>query len=99
MCNTLFADKIRELRLQGQIPQRKMAAVLDIDTATYCKIEKGERKARKEQIPIIAKQLNALPDDLLSLWLADRISDVVSEEYDVAPKVLRIVSETLKKTI
>ena len=43
----LFTEKIKDLRLHSKLPQRKLAAALDIDTATYCKIEKGERKARK----------------------------------------------------
>ncbi|UKI43538.1 MAG: helix-turn-helix domain-containing protein [Porphyromonadaceae bacterium] len=48
----LFTDKIKDLRLHSQLPQRKLAAALDIDTATYCKIEKGERKARKDQVEL-----------------------------------------------
>ena len=50
----LFTEKIKDLRLHSQLPQRKLAAALDIDTATYCKIEKGERKARKEQVELLA---------------------------------------------
>ena len=42
----LFSERIKELRIQTQMSQRQLAAALDIDTATYCKIEKGERKAR-----------------------------------------------------
>ena len=44
----MFSERIKELRIRSRIPQRQLAAVLDIDTATYCKIEKGERKARRE---------------------------------------------------
>ena len=29
----LFPEKIKELRIQNQMPQRQIAAVLDIDTA------------------------------------------------------------------
>ncbi|MFK2339900.1 helix-turn-helix domain-containing protein [Bacteroides fragilis] len=47
--NMLFTEKIKELRIQNQMPQRQIAAALDIDTATYCKIEKGERKAKKSK--------------------------------------------------
>ena len=36
----MFSERIKELRIQNQIPQRQIAAALDIDTATYCKIEK-----------------------------------------------------------
>ena len=51
----LFPEKIKELRIKNQMPQRQIAAVLDIDTATYCKIEKGERKAKKEQVVILSE--------------------------------------------
>ena len=46
----LFSERIKELRMQYKLPQRHLAAALDIDTATYCKIEKGERKAKREQV-------------------------------------------------
>ena len=37
----LLADKLKQLRKEAKQPQRRVAAALDIDTATYCKIEKG----------------------------------------------------------
>ncbi|HPW67269.1 MAG TPA: helix-turn-helix domain-containing protein [Salinivirgaceae bacterium] len=43
-----FVERIRQLREERQLPQRKLAATLDIDTATYCKIEKGKRRAKAE---------------------------------------------------
>ncbi|MDR2823972.1 MAG: helix-turn-helix domain-containing protein [Prevotellaceae bacterium] len=39
----IFNERIKQLREDCQIPQRKLAAAMDIDTASYCKIEKGER--------------------------------------------------------
>ncbi len=51
----MFTKRIKQLREERQIPQRKMAAVLDIDTATYCKYEKGERCPKREQVVIIAQ--------------------------------------------
>jgi DNA-binding XRE family transcriptional regulator len=44
----MFTERIKQLREEHQIPQRKLAAALDIDTATYCncKYEKGERENR-----------------------------------------------------
>jgi DNA-binding transcriptional regulator YiaG len=41
-----FTEQIKQLREEQQIPQRKLATVLDIDTATYCKYEKGERRPK-----------------------------------------------------
>jgi transcriptional regulator with XRE-family HTH domain len=53
------------------MPQRQFAAALEINTATYCKIEKGERRVKAEQVVIIAGLLQTDKDELLALWLAD----------------------------
>ena len=92
-----FTEKIRQLREQHQLPQRKVAEALDIDGATYCKIERGERKAKREQLSIIAELLEADKDELLRLWLADRVTAVEAEEKRVANKALEIVKQNLKK--
>jgi DNA-binding XRE family transcriptional regulator len=36
----MFNERIKQLRGDRQSPQRKLAAAMDIDTASYCKIEK-----------------------------------------------------------
>ena len=36
----MFSERIKELRIQNQMPQRQLAAALDIDTATYQLIAK-----------------------------------------------------------
>ena len=90
----LFADKIRQLREQKQMPQRRLAATLEIDTATYCKIERGERRAKREQVSILADLLETDKDQLLNLWLAEQIYSVVKDEEN-AEKVLDIVHESV----
>lgn len=90
----LFADKIRQLREQKQMPQRQLAAALEIDTATYCKIERGERRAKREQVSILADLLETDKDQLSNLWLAEQIYSVVKDEEN-AEKVLDIVHESV----
>jgi len=53
----IFGKKIKELREEHGMVQRKLAAALDIDTPTYSKIERGERKAKRSHIPIMARLL------------------------------------------
>jgi transcriptional regulator with XRE-family HTH domain len=92
----LFANKIRELRECKQIFQRHVSAALDMDNAMYCKIERGDRRAKKEQIPIIAKILQTDPKELLILWLADQIVEVVENEKELAKQALRIAQQVMK---
>lgn len=93
----LFANKIKELRESKQMLQRHISAALDMDNAMYCKIEKGDRRAKREQIPMIAEILQADPEELLTLWLADKVTEVLNDEKDMAEKVLKIVTENLIK--
>lgn len=94
--NMLFSERIKELRMQYKLPQRHLAAALDIDTATYCKIEKGERKAKREQVCILSGLFHVKQEDLIILWLADKVSDIVAPEKQVAINVLSVVKENLK---
>jgi transcriptional regulator with XRE-family HTH domain len=91
----LFASKIRELRESKQMLQRHISAALDMDNAMYCKIEKGERRAKREQIHKIAAILQADHEELLTLWLADQIAEVVADE-SVAIKALRVAEDKVK---
>lgn len=93
----LFTEKIKELRIQNQMSQRQIAAALDIDTATYCKIEKGERKAKKKQIAILSEMFHVEMTDLLTLWLADKVTDMVSDEQVVASEALSMAAENLRR--
>jgi transcriptional regulator with XRE-family HTH domain len=91
----MFNERIKQLREDRQIPQRKLAAVLDIDTASYCKIERGERRARKEHIPIIAELLDADKDELLTFWLADQVTAMVADEKELSDKVLDMAKKNI----
>ncbi len=90
----MFLERIKELRIKNQMPQRQLAAALEIDTATYCKIEKGERKVKREQVEIIAQVLNTNKNELLTLWLADKVYDVVCDEIN-AQDILNVVNECI----
>ncbi|MDR2651641.1 MAG: helix-turn-helix domain-containing protein [Prevotellaceae bacterium] len=90
----MFTEQIKQLREERQIPQRKLAAALDIDTATYCKYEKGERRPKREQVVIIAELLQTDKKELLSLWLADQVYSVVKDE-EQADKALKIAQQLI----
>ena len=53
-----FGEYIRKSREDIGLPLRKVAAALDIDTSILSKIERNERRATTEMIPILAETLN-----------------------------------------
>lgn len=75
-----FGEKIRILREKQNLFLRQVAPLLEMDTAQLSKIEKGLRQLKREQIPILADILKINKDDLVILWLADQVYDVVKDE-------------------
>lgn len=92
--SSIFGNKLKTLREEQQIPQRQLASILEIDTATYCKIEKGDRRAKREQVIELAKILNTDTRELLRLWSADKVYDIIAEE-DEATQILNVVAENI----
>ena len=91
---TKFGERIKELREQQNILQRQLAAALEMDTAMLSKIERGERKARKEHVFALASVLNTNADDLLTLWLADQVYDILKDENNAAA-ALKVAEEQI----
>ena len=79
----IFGKKIKELREEHGMVQRKLAAALDIDAPMYSKIERGERKAKRSHIPIMARLLETEEKELLTIWLADKVLDTGEGEDEV----------------
>lgn len=75
-----FGDKIRNLRESDGLLLREIAPLLNIDTPQMSKIERGERQAKKEHIQIFAQIFNANTDELLKIWLADQMYNVIADE-------------------
>lgn len=87
----LFANKIRRLREERELLQPQLAAVLDMDTPIFSKIERGDRPAKGTQVIALAKQLFTDEKELLTLWLADKVMEVLEGEKMLAEKALKIV--------
>ena len=79
----IFGKKIKELREEHSLLQRQLSAALEIDTPMYSKMERGERKAKRSQIPIMAKLFEIDEKELLTIWLADKVLDTVENEDEI----------------
>lgn len=73
-------EHIRRLRNEKKEPLRKVAAYLDIDQAILSKIERGQRKATREQVEKLANYFGADKKEMLVAWLSDRILYEVKDE-------------------
>lgn len=92
----LLGKRIKELREEQKLLQRQLAAILEIDTPMFSKIERGDRQAKRGQVITLAQQFKVDERELLTLWLADRVLDALDGDDDklkqeaikVAQKVL-----------
>ena len=96
MTTMVFSERLKELREQKGLLQRQLASALEIDTPMYSRIERGERKAKREQVILLAKLLETDERELIQLWLADKVYDVRAEE-DCASGVLKMVAESIRE--
>ena len=64
-----FGERIKELRESKELLQRQLAASLEIDTPMFSKIERGERRAKREQVLLLAELLEADANELLTICL------------------------------
>lgn len=90
-----FGERLKQLREQNNLLQRQIASLLEIDTPMFSKIERGERRAKKEQVIQLAQIVKVSKDDLLTLWLADQIVDMASNE-EVALKAMQVAKQEIK---
>jgi transcriptional regulator with XRE-family HTH domain len=87
--------RLRELREIKGMLLRQVAACLETDTAHISKLERGERKAKREQIIQLATLLDSDFDELITLWLSDQIYELVKDEK-MANDAIDIVQSELK---
>lgn len=92
-----FGEKIKALREEKELLQRQLAAYLEIDTPMYSKIERGERRAKKEQVVRLAKFLKVNKEELLTIWLADQVYEIIKNE-ETAEGALKVAEDNLKYT-
>jgi len=83
---------IREQREKKELLIRQVAAQLDIDTAILSKIERGERKATREQIVKLAGILNLDKDNLLIQYMSENIAYEIADD-DLAKQALKVAEK------
>lgn len=79
----LLGNKIRSLRDEQGILQRQVAAYLEIDTPMFSKIERGDRRAKRNQVIQMATYFKVDEKELLTLWLADKVLDALEGEDEL----------------
>ena len=89
-----FGEIIRSKREDKGMLLRQLSALIEVDSAILSKIERGERKARREQVVKIAKALELDEKELLIEYLSENIANEILEE-DSANYVLKVAESKI----
>lgn len=92
----IFGKKIRELRDEQGVLQRQLAALLEIDTPMFSKIERGDRRAKREHVIKLAEYLHQDEKEMLTLWLADKVLDAVGDD-ELGNDAIIVAQEQIQK--
>jgi transcriptional regulator with XRE-family HTH domain len=95
MSTETIGEKLRQLREKNNLPLRKVAALIDIDVAILSKMERGERKLTKEIVLKLADTYKHNSDELLVLFLSERIMYEIQDE-ELGEKALKVAERRVK---
>lgn len=90
-----FGQTIRNYRETNGLLLRQLAAALEVDTAFISKMERGEKQATRVHVEKLAIILNVAYDELLTIWLSDKLMNTLEEEPS-AYNVLKLTEKRLK---
>ncbi len=93
-----FGDKIRKLREDNDLPLRVVTSFLEMDQAILSKIERGQRKATREQVINLSKFYKTDENELLIAWLSDKLVYEVRDE-EVALKAMQVAEKKINYII
>ena len=62
----------------------------------FSKIERGDRRAKREQVIKLAEYFNQNEKEMLTLWLADKVLDAVDGEQELGSQAIEVAQEQIK---
>ena len=95
MSTETIGKKLRFLREQNKLTLRKVSSILDIDVAILSKMERGERRLTKEVVLKLADIYSCNADDLLVLFLSEKIMLEIHDE-ELGERALKVAGEMVK---
>ena len=97
--NMLLGNKIKELRDKHEVLQRQLAAYLEIDTPMFSKIERGDRRAKRSQVILLARYFHIDEKEMLTLWLADKVLDALEGENELGLDAIKVVKSKMDRNL
>lgn len=92
----MLGEKLKELREAKGLVQRQVASELGVDTAYISKMESNEKPLSRIHFKKLSEMLGIDEKELLTIWLAEKLLDVIKDE-EVALKAIYAAEAEVKK--
>ena len=76
----LFSERIRTLRKERGLLQRRLAEAIGVDVPMYSRYEHGERHPKRDQVVKLARLLDTDTGELVALWLAEEAMNAIGHD-------------------
>ena len=76
----MLGERLKQYREAKGLLQRQVAAELEVDTAYISKVESDEKLVSRLHLAKLSKVLGASEGELNTLWLAEKVFDVLKDE-------------------
>ena len=93
----MLGEKLKELREAKGLMQRQVAAELEVDTAYISKMESNEKPVNRSHLKKLAAFLDIGEKELHTLWIADKLYDIVKNEPESLQSIELVRSLILKE--
>ena len=67
-------------------------------TPMFSKIERGDRRAKRSQVIMLAEYFHVDEKEMLTLWLADKILDALEGEDSLALDAIGVAEKTIRQS-
>ncbi|ADY54034.1 helix-turn-helix domain protein [Pseudopedobacter saltans DSM 12145] len=92
-----FGKYIRELRESKGLYLREVGAALELDNAFISKVENEDRLLPKKHLEKLAEFLNTPINDLMVLWLSDKIRGIIEDKEIGRKALLKVINDLGKE--
>jgi transcriptional regulator with XRE-family HTH domain len=91
----MLGEKLKELREAKGLLQRQVAVELNVDTAYISKMENNDKPVSRNNIVKLARLFDIKEELLFTLWLADKVYNILNDE-EMGLKAIEIAKMELK---
>lgn len=79
----------KKLPSYNQIVVKAISYNLNIEVPMHSRIEHRSRQTKREQVHLLPDILNIEQEELLTLWIINKLTKVIGEYKDIASKALK----------